>query len=126
LHIDVHKLPVTSHGRPGIFCRVRSANTVVMEKILPPAIFFKSRLQLSQSGLNYLKLEKGRVMKRKEKKTLAQPRPFTPGVTRGMVRQHAFELYRDKLAHSSLSVEDWVLAEKDLVQMQETDGLQHR
>ena len=65
-------------------------------------------------------------MKRKEKKTLEQPRPFTPGITRAMVRQHAFELFRDKLAHESLTVEDWVLAEKDLVQMQETDNLQHR
>ena len=66
------------------------------------------------------------VMKRKEKKTLEQPAPVTPGITRAMVRQHAFELFRDKLAHESLTVEDWVLAEKDLVQSQETDGLPHR
>ena len=65
-------------------------------------------------------------MKKKEKKTLDQPKPVTPGITRAMVRQHAFELFRDKLAHESLAVEDWVLAEKDLVQMQQTDNLQHR
>ena len=52
-----------------------------------------------------------------------QPRPFSPGVTKAMVRQHAFELYRDKLSHSRLTLEDWVLAEKDLVQSLETDGL---
>ena len=55
-----------------------------------------------------------------------QPETFTPGVTKGMVRQHAFELYRDKLSHASLSLEDWVLAEKDLVQTMETDGLLKR
>ena len=53
-----------------------------------------------------------------------QPEPFTPGVTKGMVRQHAFELYRDKLAHQEeLTLEDWVLAEKDLVQSMQTDNL---
>jgi hypothetical protein len=48
-----------------------------------------------------------------------QPAPFTPGMTKALVRQHAYELYRDKLVHSSLSLEDWVLAEKDLVAMRE-------
>ena len=55
-----------------------------------------------------------------------QPEPFSPGVTKAMVRQHAFELYRDKLPHSRLTLEDWVLAEKDLVQSMETDGLLKR
>lgn len=55
---------------------------------------------------------------------MSQPEPFTPGLTKGMVRQHAYELYRDKLAHNeSLTLEDWVLAEKDLVQTMQTDGL---
>jgi hypothetical protein len=40
-----------------------------------------------------------------------------------MVRQHAYELYRDKLARESLSLEDWILAEKDLVQTMEADNL---
>jgi hypothetical protein len=52
-----------------------------------------------------------------------QPRPFSPGVTPAMVRQHALELYRDKLSHDRLTLEDWVLAEKDLVHSMETDGL---
>ena len=40
-----------------------------------------------------------------------------------MVRQHALELYRDKLTHESLTLQDWVLAEKDLVQSMQTDNL---
>lgn len=56
-------------------------------------------------------------------KPVEQPNPVTPGVTKAMVRQHAFELYRDKLTHEQLTLEDWVLAEKDLVQNMQTDGL---
>ena len=53
-----------------------------------------------------------------------QPAPFTPGVTRPMVREHAFKLYRDKLNHNQpLTLEDWVLAEKDLVNEMENTGL---
>jgi hypothetical protein len=48
-----------------------------------------------------------------------QPEPFTPGMSKAEVCQHAFELYRDKLAHGSLTLEDWVLAEKDLLAMRE-------
>jgi len=58
-----------------------------------------------------------------EQKGLAQPKPFTPGITAGQVRQHAFELYRDKLDHEALTLDDWVMAEKDLVQQMESDGL---
>lgn len=56
-------------------------------------------------------------MKKKpqSKKTLEQPEPFTPGVRKAMVRQHAFELFRDKLPDHPLTIQDWVLAEKDLV-----------
>lgn len=44
-----------------------------------------------------------------------QPYPVTPGMTRLAVREHAERLYRDKLQHDSLTLKDWVLAEKDLV-----------
>ena len=47
---------------------------------------------------------------------IPQPQPFTPGITIAMVRQHAFKLYNDKLERGQLTLEDWVLAEKDLVQ----------
>jgi hypothetical protein len=53
-------------------------------------------------------------MKKKNEKAVEQPKPFTPGVTKGMVRQHAYEMFRDKLPDHPLTLEDWVLAEKDL------------
>jgi hypothetical protein len=65
-------------------------------------------------------------MKKRAKKPITQPEPFTPSVTRAMVRQHAFEMFRDKLPDHSLTLEDWVLAEKDLVYMMESDGLLKR
>jgi hypothetical protein len=65
-------------------------------------------------------------MKRKTPKSVEQPRPLTPGITRGMVREHALELYRAKLHSEGLTLEDWVLAEKDLVASLETDGLLKR
>jgi hypothetical protein len=54
-------------------------------------------------------------MKKAANKTVEQPKPVTPGVTKSQVRQHAFELYRDKLDRGGLTLQDWVLAEKDLV-----------
>ena len=65
-------------------------------------------------------------MKTKIRKTLEQPEPFTPGISKGMVRQQAFELHRDKLPDHPLTLADWVLAEKDLVNSLETDGLLKR
>ncbi|MCF7668210.1 MAG: hypothetical protein K9N48_00330 [Verrucomicrobia bacterium] len=54
-------------------------------------------------------------MERREKRSVEQPKPFTPGVTKSMVRQHAYAIFRDKLPQHPLTLEDWVLAEKDLV-----------
>jgi hypothetical protein len=54
-------------------------------------------------------------MKKTVQKAVEQPKPVTPGVTKGMVRQHAYEMFRDKLPDHPLTLEDWVLAEKDLV-----------
>ena len=65
-------------------------------------------------------------MKTKVHEGVEQPQPFTPGISKGMVRQHAFELYRDKLPDHPLTIQDWVLAEKDLVNSLETDGLLKR
>ncbi len=39
-----------------------------------------------------------------------------------MVRQHAYEIFRDKLRGHPLKLEDWVLAEKDLVGELETEA----
>ena len=54
-------------------------------------------------------------MKKPTEATVPQPEPVTPGVTRAMVRQHAYKLFRDKLPDRPLTLKDWVLAEKDLV-----------
>ena len=54
-------------------------------------------------------------------KIMEQPAPFTPGITKGMVREHAYRLYRDKLPDHPLTLENWVLAEKDLVATMEAD-----
>lgn len=54
-------------------------------------------------------------MKHKGKNAVEQPAPFTPGISKSMVRQHAYELFRDKLPDRPLTLENWVLAEKDLV-----------
>ena len=63
-------------------------------------------------------------MKKKiEKATVEQPQPFTPGVTKAMVRQHAYEMFRDKLPGHPLTLEDWVLAEKDLVTSLDAENL---
>jgi hypothetical protein len=61
-------------------------------------------------------------MKTKNAPPVAQPMPFTPGLTKDEVRQHAFRLYRDKLEHGNLSLEDWVLAEKDLAKELQVDS----
>lgn len=61
------------------------------------------------------------LMKKKAQKTINQPNPVTPGITKAMVRQHAYEMYRDKLPDHPLTLEDWVLAEKDLVKEMEME-----
>jgi hypothetical protein len=60
-------------------------------------------------------------MKTKKPTAVEQPAPFTPGITKGMVRQHAYEMFRDKLPEHPLTLEDWVLAEKDLVNSLQTE-----
>ena len=63
------------------------------------------------------------AMKARSDKTIEQPKPFTPGITMAMVRQHAYEMFRDKLPDHPLTLEDWVLAEKDFVNSLEADNL---
>jgi hypothetical protein len=60
-------------------------------------------------------------MKTQNQKIVEQPKPFTPGLTREMVRQHAYALFRDRLPNHPLTLEDWVLAEKDLAAELETE-----
>lgn len=60
-------------------------------------------------------------MKTHQPKAVEQPQPFTPGITKEMVRQHAYTLFRDRLPDHPLTLEDWVLAEKDLVRTLELE-----
>jgi hypothetical protein len=60
-------------------------------------------------------------MKAQTEKAVEQPKPFTPGITKAMVRQHAYEMFRDKLPRQALTLEDWVLAEKDLASLREIE-----
>lgn len=55
------------------------------------------------------------MTRKHESQGTPQPAPVTPGVTKAMVREHAYRLYRDRLPEHPLTLEDWVLAEKDLV-----------
>lgn len=61
-------------------------------------------------------------MNEKQKEPVPQPDPVTPGITKAMVREHAYRLYRDRLPEHSLTLEDWVLAEKDLVAKLQAEG----
>lgn len=54
---------------------------------------------------------------------IAQPKPFTPSLSAADVRQHAFEMFRDKLPDHPLTLEDWVMAEKDLVKTRQSEGV---
>ena len=59
-------------------------------------------------------------MKKNTENRMEQPKPFTPGLSKADVRQHAYELFRDKLPEHPLTLDDWVFAEKDLVSLRET------
>ncbi len=63
------------------------------------------------------------AMKKRTEKKIEQPAPFTPTVTKAMVRQHAYEMFRDKLPEHPLTLEDWIMAEKDLASSMDTDNL---
>ena len=67
--------------------------------------------------------EKSVGMKKYTDKAAEQPKPFTPGITLAMVRQHAYQMFRDRLPEHPLTLADWVLAEKDLVASLEADNL---
>ncbi len=73
--------------------------------------------------LAYVGLSKEVLMKQKTEKTVEQPKPFTPGITKAQVRQHAYEMFRDKLPDHPLTLQDWVMAEKDLVASLDADNM---
>ena len=61
-------------------------------------------------------------MKTKNLKNVEQPKPFTPGITRAMVHQHAYALLQDKLPNPPLTLEGGVRAEKVLVNDMELEA----
>ena len=61
------------------------------------------------------------IRPREHDEGIEQPEPVTPGITKAMVRQHAYVMFRDKLPDHPLTLEDWVLAEKDLVASMEAE-----
>jgi hypothetical protein len=62
-------------------------------------------------------------MKKRVEKPAEQPKPFTPGLTKAMVRQHAYEMFRDKLPERPLTLDDWVMAEKDLASTLDAENM---
>jgi hypothetical protein len=79
----------------------------------------------SQSGSSARGRSKSKFTRLHQKHTaaLAQPTPFTPGITRNMVREHARRLFRDKWPQQPLSPNDWRLSEQDLVRVLEAEAL---
>ncbi len=43
-------------------------------------------------------------MKTEKSKAIELPEPFTPGINKGMLRQRAYGLFRDKLPHNPLTL----------------------
>ena len=62
-------------------------------------------------------------MKKNAQQPVEQPVPFTPGITKGMVREHAFRMFRDKLPDHPLTIADWVAAEKDLASTLDAENM---
>ena len=71
----------------------------------------------------FQKERKEHRMKKENAESVPQPQPVTPGITKAMVRQHAYELFRDKLPQHPLTLADWVMAEKDLVSTLDADNM---
>jgi hypothetical protein len=123
--VSVHGLPAPTAARRALVAR--------LEKPTPPLkISFNFRQKISPVETArmwfrfYMDIKERAKMKKHAKKLDTQPEPFTPGITRAQVRQHAFEMFRDKLGEESLTLDDWVMAEKDLVQTMDSDGLLKR
>lgn len=62
-------------------------------------------------------------MKKENEQPVEQPAPFTPGLTKAMVREHAYRMFRDKLPAHPLTIQDWVLAEKDLASSLDAENM---
>ena len=63
------------------------------------------------------------AMKAQCEEAVEQPKPFTSGGAGAVVRQHAYQMFRNRLPDHQLTLEDWVLAEQDLENEQEAGDL---
>jgi hypothetical protein len=71
-------------------------------------LFAKPRIERSQEAY--------RMKAQKRIQAARQPEPFTPGMTKGMVREHAQKLFDQSFfSRDPLTLDDWVMAERDLV-----------
>ena len=84
-------------------------------------LYFCSGCKLDPA--DYLFFMRSKSAQKKSAEIIEQPEPFTPGMSKAMVRQHAFELYRDKLPDHPLTLDDWVMAEKDLANTLEAENM---
>lgn len=62
-------------------------------------------------------------MRKRPTRPVVQPKPRTPGITERMVEEHACRLFRDVYPQRPLTIQEWRLAEEDLVRKMERDGL---
>lgn len=54
---------------------------------------------------------------RKAAEAAGQPEPFTPGISKDLVCKHALKLREQRLLdHDPLTPQDWLLAERDLIE----------
>ena len=69
------------------------------------------------------RLEGGRIKDSGKELSFEALRMLSTGMSKAEVRQHAYEMFRDKLPERPLTLADWVIAEKDLVNLMEADNL---
>ena len=61
---------------------------------------------------------------RKEAEAAGQPEPFTPGISKDLVCKHAQKLREQRLLdHDPLTPQDWLLAERDLIEELQKGGV---
>lgn len=62
-------------------------------------------------------------MKSPRPRSVRQPAPQIPGLTRQMIKEHAARLYRDVFPSHPQSKREWHTVEEDLARKIERDGM---
>ena len=121
--IELIKSKMTDTDNLLMHCRMISTNQGRLQFVSSAALTLEiNPNRVYSSG----RVKESEMLMTTKQKTVKQPQPFTPGFTQEMVRRHAYTLYSDKAAHDSLTLADWVLAEKDLLTTLETEGVAER